>query len=221
MSVICPTVLADQPHTYREQMERIAPFAKRLQIDLTDGDFAPGKTVDLDHVWWPEGAKADIHLMYARPMQQLEKLIDLKPDLVIIHAEAELDKADHAAFADSLHRNDIKAGLCLLKQTSVESVGKLLNKFDHLLIFGGKLGSFGGTADLKLSEKSGQAKAVKPDIEIGWDGGVNDRNARQLAEAGIDVLNVGGFIQKSENPEAAYDKLLSIVEGNDRTAAGK
>ncbi len=50
-------------------------------------------------------------------------------------------------------------------------------------------------------------RKLKPELEIGWDGGVNDTNAAILVQSGVDVLNVGGFIQKSKDPQAAYNKL--------------
>ncbi len=56
MAVICPTVTAYDPHEYREQMERVEPFAKRIHIDLMDGHFAPTKSPGLKHVWWPDDA---------------------------------------------------------------------------------------------------------------------------------------------------------------------
>lgn len=212
MPIICPTVLADEPHAFREQMERIAPFAKRLQIDLTDGDFAPTSTVSVKQIWWPEGTLADIHMMYSHPEKELKNLIKIKPHLVIIHAEAE---TDHAAFAAELHENGIKAGLCVLKETTIESVGPLLESFDHLLIFGGHLGYFGGQADLSVVEKATQAKAYNLNIEIGWDGGVNEKNAKALADGGVDVLNVGGSIQKADNPAGAYATLNAIIGVNE------
>lgn len=57
-----------------------------------------------------------------------------------------------------------------------------------------------------------QLKDLKPELEIGWDGGVDEKNALPLVEAGVDVLNVGGFIQNSSHPESAYATLDSIVK---------
>ena len=65
----------------------------------------------------------------------------------------------------------------------------------------------GGQANLALLDRVRQAKKWKPSVEVGWDGGVNDHNIRQLADGGVDVLNVGGFIQKAAEPLAAYAKL--------------
>src|ERR1700748_3030028 len=193
MASTCPTITATGPHEYRRQMEQIEPFAKRIHIDLMDGIFAPTKSPGLDQVWWKPEIVADIHLMYRRPIEQLSALVKLRPHLVVIHAEAE---GDHAHFADSLHKVGIRAGLALLQGTSVESVQNIIENFDHALIFSGHLGYHGGEADLSLLNKVRQVRKLYPHIEIAWDGGINNQNAPQLVEAGVDVLNVGGFIQK-------------------------
>lgn len=208
MTAICPTVTAYDPHEYREQMELIAPFAKSVHIDLMDGHFAPTKSPGLMHVWWSDGIKADIHLMYERPLPQLSMLIKLRPHTAIIHAEADVD---HIHFATSLRHVGIRAGLALLPETSVESVKDILKKFDHALIFSGRLGYHGGHADLGLLDKVRQVKELYPDIEIGWDGGINDKNARALIDAGTDVMNVGGFISGAVDPKAAYAKLEEVI----------
>lgn len=184
------------------------PFAQRIQIDLTDGEFAPTKSVELDRIWWDERIKVDIHLMYQRPVEYLAQLISLKPSLVIIHFEADVD---HRYFADSLRQKGIKAGLALLKETPASDVEHLLKDFDHVLIFSGDLGKFGGQADLSLLDKISQIKSLNPAIEIGWDGGANQSNAAELTAGGVDVLNVGGAIQKADDPQKAYQQLLDLI----------
>ncbi len=209
MAVICPTVTAYDQHQYREQMELLEPFAKRIHIDLMDGDFAPTVSPTLDKIWWPPELVADIHLMYRRPGDYLQQLVDLKPHLVVIQAESEVD---HMAFAAELHQADIKAGLALLQPTTVESVKHILDSFDHVMVFSGNLGHHGSSAvDFGLLEKVRQARKLYPQIEIAWDGGVDDTNIRRLAEAGIDVFGVGSFIHKAEDPSAAYAKLESVI----------
>lgn len=208
MVVICPTVTAYDPHEYREQMERIQPFAKRVHIDLMDGHFAPTKSPGLKQVWWPESVTADIHLMYRRPIEQLPELIKLRPNMAIIHAEAEVD---HAHFADSLRKVGIRAGLALLHNTPADNVKSLVKHFDHLLIFSGKLGYHGGQADLKLLDKVAELHKLNPQAELGWDGGITDQNAKQLVEAGVNVLNVGAFIQKSKDTVTAYREIQRLT----------
>ena len=207
MSIICPAVLAESAQEYFTQIKNITGFAKRIQIDLMDGSLANYKSVALDQVWWPDGITADIHLMYKKPMEYLNKLTEIKPSMVIIHAEAEVH---HMHFAAELHKEGVNAGLAILPETTVDSVEQIINSFDHLLIFSGDLGHFGGKADLSLLSKAREAKEHHPDIEVGWDGGINDQNARQLIDDGIEVLNVGGFIQKAIDPQKAYEKLEKL-----------
>ena len=46
-------------------------------------------------------------------------------------------------------------------------------------------------------------------IEV--DGGVNDKNAKKLIEAGADVLVAGSFVFKSEAPADTIKNLKSIA----------
>src|SRR5580700_9673596 len=150
VATVCPTVLADTPDEYRRQIERIAPFATRLHIDLSDGVFAPTQTIAPDEVWWPGGIRADLHVMYKKPFEHAELFFDLEPQLIIVHAEAE---GDLAGFAAEAHERSIEVGLALLPQTSPELIRPALDFVDHILIFSGSLGHFGGHADLRLLTK--------------------------------------------------------------------
>jgi ribulose-phosphate 3-epimerase len=209
MSVICPTVIAGDIPEYNKQIKVISPFAKRIQVDLMDGIFTGSKSVGLKDVWWPTSLIADIHLMYKSPMEHLSTILRLRPSMVVIHAEADVH---HMHFAAELHASNIRAGLAVLPGTTVSSVEQILHSFDHFLIFSGDLGHFGGRADLSLLKKAKEARAHHPDLEIGWDGGVNDENARQIAQAGVDVLNAGGFIEHSEDSKKSFQLLEAAIK---------
>lgn len=207
-ATICPTVTPTNLHQYREQVERVAPFAVRIHLDFADGTFASPETPSLDQAWWPHTMQADLHIMYQNPSEYLDVIIPLNPHLVIVHAEAD---GDFMAFADALHQAGIQVGLAVLPETEVESIRKYITSVDHMLIFSGNLGHFGGTADLKLLSKISEVKRLKKDITIGWDGGINDENIQQLVAGGVDLLNVGGYIQRAEDPLAAYRKLQQTI----------
>lgn len=191
-------------------MERVSHFAQRIHIDLTDGDFAPEKTVPISGVWWPGGVRADLHVMYRKPFDYLDELIALGPQLIIVHAEAD---GDFESFSEKVRSHGVEAGVALLPNTKVELLKNGLDFIDHVLVFSGNLGHFGGQADVRLLEKVAMLKQLKPTLEIGWDGGVNDQNAAQLAKAGVEVLNTGGFIQGAQSPNHAYATLKKVTEG--------
>lgn len=207
---ICPTVTAFNENDYKEQLLRLKPFANQIHIDLMDGRFAPTRSPDLSAVWWPPEIEADIHLMYQEPMSVLEELIRLKPRMVVVHNEAHLH---HMHFAGELHKAGILTGLALLPDTPVRYAEQIMHSFDQVLIFSGNLGHHGGQADLSLLTKVAEIKIHHPEVEIGWDGGINDQNVKQLTDAGVSVLNVGGYIHNSDDPASAYAKLEGIVRG--------
>lgn len=209
MAQVVPTITAENPHVYREQIERVQNFAKRIHIDLMDGRFTPNKSIEVKQAWLPQDITSDIHLMFENPQEALEDLLKLKPHLVVIPAEATINFAE---FADALHGSGIKCGLALLKDTSVETIKDKLAVVDSVTIFSGNLGYQGGSvADLDLLEKVAKSKALNPDIEVGWDGGINETNVRALSAAGVEVLNTGGYIQYASDPEEAYKLLESLV----------
>lgn len=209
MSVVVPTVTAVDAQQYREQMARIAPFAARIHIDFCDGEFAPVRLINPIQAYWPDGAIADLHLMFKRPLEQIETVISLKPDLVIIHAEAE---GDLLGMLRELKAMGIKTGVALLQASEPSVYQALIAESDHVLIFSGDLGHFGGTADLRLLSKVGHIRAINASAEIGWDGGISLDNAAQLQFGGVEVLDIGGAIHKAPDPKDAYATLVSSLQ---------
>lgn len=211
MSIVCPTVTCqtDDLHEYRRQMEKVEYLADRLQVDLMDGDFTPTKSPEIDKIWFPESKTIDLHLMYRHPSDVLNEVLELKPSLLIVHAEASFDMP---TLATALHAEDIKVGLALLQDTDPSLYLEELEYADHVLIFSGDLGRFGGAANLGLLKKVAKLKKFKPSLEIGWDGGVNDQNIKAVAEGGIDVINAGGFIQNAEDAKTAYELLTNLLQ---------
>lgn len=209
MPVICPTILAEDEEQYRAQVEKVAHFAHRLQIDLTDGKFAPNKTVSPQQVWWPVGIKADFHLMFENPSPAVEEILQHEANLIIVHAEA---KGSFETFADFCRRRDVKVGVALLPQTDPKIIESALTKIDHVLIFSGNLGEYGGHADLDLLHKVHYLKERKPQLEVGWDGGINAQNISQLAFGGVDVFNVGAVLQDAQDPEKVFHALQRIAD---------
>lgn len=206
---ICPTVTAESPDEYRHQMELVESFATRIHVDVADGQFAPRKLINFDSIWWRGNRTIDLHVMYERPLEHAEIILALQPRLVIVHAEAE---GNFLNFSKHLRNNGIEVGLALLPRTKVETIKPALEFVDHVLIFSGNLGYQGGSeADISLLDKVAQIRKLKPTVEIGWDGGVNEHNVAHIAHAGVDVINVGSFIQQAEHPDEAYATLKSKV----------
>lgn len=208
MSQVVPTIMAETIDQLREATVRIQPFARRVHIDISDGEFAPTFLLNEGQLFWPEGWEVDIHAMVSRPSEHIAQLIQLKPSLVIFHAETQEDIVPHL---QALKQAGIRAGVALLKTTVPATVEAAIQEADHVMIFSGDLGKFGGTASMMQLEKIRLIKKIKPDIEIGWDGGVNIENAYTLTQGSVDVLNAGGAISKADDPATAYNELVREI----------
>jgi ribulose-phosphate 3-epimerase len=206
---IVPTILTEDPNRYKQLVELYHPFAKRVQIDISDGSLSMARTVPETSVWWPRGWVVDLHMMVVQPSAHLDTLVKLKPNLVIFHSEVQ---EDLAPTAEALRQNGIKVGVAIMKQTFPGSIKTLIEMADHAMIFSGNLGQTGGTADLLQLEKVRIIQKIKKDIEIGWDGGANINNVRTIAQAGVTVINVGNAIANTDNPAQSYAALVAEAE---------
>ena len=183
---IVPAILTDNKQDYREQVERVNIFTRRVQIDVSDGQFAPGATLDVTNVWWPRNWEADLHMMVTKPSEHIDTILKLSPSLCIFHAEA---SEDLLPSFQTLKDAGIKVGVALLPSTFPGNVKHYIDAADHVLIFAGQIGVQGAPADMMQMEKIPLVRNMKPEVEIGWDGGANINNVRALAHADLDVIN--------------------------------
>lgn len=205
MPVIVPTITTNDLSVFNTNLDRFSQFSSRIQVDASDGTFAPTMMVPLSEMSFPTDIKIDLHLMSARPSEHLQNIIALKPSLCILHAEVD---DDLMAIFSELKKAGIKTGIAMIKTTYPGRVKDLIAEADHAMIFAGELGSQGGTIDLLQTEKVALIRKIKTDIEVGWDGGVNLSNVRALAHDNIDVINVGSAITSAEDPSAMYQSLM-------------
>ncbi|MBR2830765.1 hypothetical protein IKE83_00170 [Candidatus Saccharibacteria bacterium] len=206
---IVPAILTNNKQDFRNQIERINTYTRRVQIDVTDGVFAKNETLDVTNVWWPQGWTTDLHLMVMKPSEHLDTVFKLKPSLCILHAEA---GENLLPLFDALKQQGIKAGVALLPSTFPGNVKPYIDAADHALIFAGRIGEQGSPADMMQMEKIALIRALKPEVEIGWDGGANLTNIRALAHADLDVINVGSALARAENPAATYQEMVAEID---------
>lgn len=205
---IVPCVTVSTPEDYKASLEKVHLFAQRVHVDISDGEFAPTQLIDPSQIWWPQEWLIDIHVMAMRPSQYVNNLIALRPHMITVHAEA---KEDVLPLLQQIKMAGIKAGVALLRSTVPADIAGLIEASDHVMIFSGELGKYGGTASLMQLEKIRLVRNINAAVEIGWDGGISIENAFSLAQGGVDVFNVGGAIQNAADPQAVYQALVKEV----------
>lgn len=208
-TVIVPTILAADKNQFGAFVAAYQGFAKRVQVDIADGQLAPTLTLPENEAVCPAEWQVDYHMMVARPSEHLQNILALKPHLCVFHAEC---GEDLLPIFTQLKGAGIKAGVALMKQTFPATFRGAIEAADHVLIFAGELGRQGSEADMLQTEKIDLIKAINPNAEIGWDGGANMKNVRALAHAGIDVINVGAAIAGAPNPAEMYQNLQADLD---------
>lgn len=208
MSQIVPAITVETLDAYQAETQRIGTYARRVHIDISDGEFAPTFLLAESNLYWPEGWEVDLHAMVMRPSEHMAAILQLKPHLVVFHAETQ---EDLLPLFEQLKEAGIRTGVALLKSTVPSTAEALIQAADHVLIFSGDLGRHGGIASMMQLEKVRLVKKIKPNVEIGWDGGVNLENAYTLTQGGVDVLNTGGTLADAENPAEVYNQLVKEI----------
>ena len=208
MVEIVPTILCQEADDYKLTIERLSPFAKRVHLDLADGEFAPTKTIELSQMWWPQDWQVDIHAMVARPSLYVDALVQMRPSLVIFHAEVDEDLQPSI---QQLKASGIQTGVGLLRPTVPNTVKDVIGAVDHVLVFSGDLGHYGGKASLMQLEKVRLIRSIHPSVEVGWDGGATLENVFSLAQGGVNIVNCGSAIHSAPDPAEAYQKLVAEV----------
>lgn len=205
---IIPTIMTASPDEYKELIQSYNAFTRRVQVDLTDGNFVATPTLPLNQVWWPRGWQIDLHLMVSSPTAVLPTVLQLQPTLVIFHAETGEDLLPIFA---RLKEAGIRTGVALLKGTYPGRYKDAIATADHVMVFAGELGGH-GEADMLQTEKIPLIRKINNHAEIGWDGGVNLENIRAIARAGANAINVGAAILNATDRAGMMNELKNEAE---------
>lgn len=204
MVKIAPSLLsADFMNLEKEIHEVEKAGADIFHLDVMDGHFVPNLTFGMpiiQQIKQIASIPLDVHLMVTNPEAYLETLGKWKIDYVSFHQETvfHLHRQIHV-----LKKFGTKAGIALNPATPVETIFPILTDLDFVLIMSVNPG-FGGQSFLplvfnKIDKLTAEAKKVNPDLKIEVDGGINDKNARELIKHGVEILVAGSYIFGSSN----------------------
>ena len=215
-TIIAPSVLAADFANLQRDIEMINNSqADWFHIDIMDGVFVPNISFGmpvLEAIAKQEKKTIDVHLMIVDPDRYIKTFADLGANYLTVHYEAcpHLHRTIQAIKAEGM-----KAGVVLNPHTSVDLLEDVINDLDMVLLMSVNPG-FGGQSFIENTyEKVRKLKALitrkgsNALIEI--DGGVTNKNAKQLVEAGADALVAGSFVFKSENPTQTIADLKQLT----------
>jgi len=215
-TLIAPSVLAADFANLQGDIEMINNSdADWFHIDIMDGVFVPNISFGmpvLEAITRHAKKTIDVHLMIVNPDQYIKTFAELGANNLTVHYEAttHLHRTLQAIKAEGM-----KAGVAINPHTNVSLLEDVINDIDLVCLMSVNPG-FGGQSFIeKTYDKIKQLKEIITRngattlIEI--DGGVTDKNAVQLVQAGADVLVAGNYVFRAADPTATVASLKKLA----------
>ena len=213
---IAPSVLAADFANLQRDIELINKSeADWFHIDIMDGVFVPNISFGmpvLKAISEHAQKTIDVHLMITDPDRYIQTFAQLGSDILTVHYEA----CNHLhRTLQAVKKEGMKAGVALNPHSPVSLLTDVIEEIDLICVMSVNPG-FGGQSFIEntyakvrdLKELILQKNAATL-IEI--DGGVSDKNALLLKEAGADVLVAGSFVFNSNDPLATIKNLKKLT----------
>ncbi|WP_457564774.1 ribulose-phosphate 3-epimerase [Caminibacter sp.] len=209
---VAPSILSADFGKLADEVKAICEAgADLVHVDVMDGHFVPNMTMGpmiVEAVKKATSIPLDIHFMVEDIPFFVDMYAHLQPEFISFHIEEE----KHInRVIQQIRNHGIRPAVVLNPATPVCLLEYIVADVDMVLLMSVNPG-FGGQKFIpsvidKIKELRELADKKNPSLLIEIDGGVNDKNAPLLKEAGADILVAGSFVFKSGDYKKAIESL--------------
>ena len=207
--IVSPSVAkADFLHLGKDLEAAVQGGAEWLHFSVQDGRMVPkisfgAPVVASCREAFPDTI-FDVKLGCIEPEHRVDDFVKAGADVLSVHPEATLQLG---AVIHKIDAAGVAPGVVLNPGTAVSAVEHVLDQCQVAVVMLVNPGYGGPKYMTQAKDKIRQLRALKPDLHISVDGGVNEKNAAELMAAGANVLVAGGGVFKANDKAVAIDAL--------------
>ncbi len=209
---LVPAILTEDPKILETMIRLAETFTDYVQVDVMDGQFVPSRSISwADMEGLPVKLRWEVHLMVQHPEEYLAGFRRAGAQRAIFHYEATQAPQKVIAAARTL---GLEAGLAVNPETPVSAILSLVDNLDSVLFLSVNPGFYGSRFIPEVMAKVAELRRIRPEIEIGVDGGIKEANISQVAKSGVNLIYVGSAVFLQPQPAESYRRLLALAQGS-------